>query len=219
MSRIRTQEDFINRAKEIHNGKYDYSRVVYIKTSEKVTIVCPVHGAFEQTPHKHLRGQGCKLCGREQTRNGVDEFVRRARIVHGDRYDYSKVVYVATNKKVRIVCRVHGEFLQTPHSHVVLGQNCPMCAAMEGGLKRMGDNNVMRKPEIKEKAKLTCLSRYGAKTYAESADGRLRLHDIIVQPELQLRTRKTCLERYGAESWTQSVVGRQRLHEIWLLFT
>lgn len=63
MARIKTQEDFIKKAIEIHNDYYDYSKVKYVKTSLKVKILCPIHGEFEQTPNKHLVGQGCKLCG------------------------------------------------------------------------------------------------------------------------------------------------------------
>lgn len=93
MTRIRTQEQFIERAREIHGNTYDYSAVEYVNSSTKVKIICPIHGVFEQTPNKHLAGQGCKVCGRERTKVGKDEFISRARKVHGDKYDYSKVVY------------------------------------------------------------------------------------------------------------------------------
>lgn len=214
MARIRTQEDFIAKATEVHNGYYDYSQVVYVKTSLPVKIICPKHGVFEQRPHKHLQGLGCKECGRARTRVGLEEFIARAREVHGDRYDYSKVEYQSTAKKVCIVCPEHGDFWQKPHSHVVLRQNCPKCAVAAAGLKRSGDNNTMRKESTKAKARQTCLKKYGAKTYAESEEGREKLRQIITQPELQARSRQTCTVRYGAPVWPQSDVGRQRLHEI-----
>lgn len=214
MARVRTQEDFIAKATEVHAGYYDYSQTVYVKTSEPVKIICPKHGLFEQTPNKHLGGHGCPKCGKERTRLGVDAFVTRAREVHGDRYDYSKVEYQRSDVKVRIVCSEHGEFWQTPFCHVTLGQNCPKCSAAAGGQKRMGDNNSMRKESVKAKAKQTCIEKYGAKTYAESEQGREKLRKIITQPELQERSRQTCIDRYGAPVWTQSEVGRQRLHEI-----
>ena len=46
-----------------HNNKYDYSKVEYVNSSTKVCIICPEHGEFWQTPHKHLSGQGCPKCG------------------------------------------------------------------------------------------------------------------------------------------------------------
>ena len=44
--RTKSLKDFIERAKIRHNNKYDYSKTVYSKTHEKVTIICPEHGEF-----------------------------------------------------------------------------------------------------------------------------------------------------------------------------
>lgn len=214
MSRVRTQEDFIKKARETHRIQYDYSQVVYVSTKMPVTIICPVHGPFEQTPLCHLRGQGCPVCGRNKIRIGRDEFIRRAIAIHGNRYDYSRVIYHRKDEKVEIICREHGSFWQTPHSHVQLRQNCPKCAAAEGGRKRRGDNNAMCKPAIKEKVRQTCLNRYGAKTYAESEEGRQRLHDIVTRPEVRVKMESTCQQRYGAKCWSSSDIGHEKLHEL-----
>lgn len=214
MSRVRTQEDFIKKAQEIHGTKYDYSQVKYVSTQTPVTIICPIHGPFQQKPFNHLRGHDCPICGRDKTKTGRDEFIRRARAVHGNRYDYSRVVYKRTNEKVEIICPVHGSFWQTPQCHISSKQNCPKCAAEEGGQKRRGDNNPMRKPETKAKARKTCLERYGAKTYAESLEGRQKLHDIVTSPEIQAKMEATCQARYGAKLWSASDIGREKLHEL-----
>ena len=55
-------DKFIKQAKEIHGGKYDYSKVNYINNSTKVCIICHKHGEFWQTPNKHLQGHGCPHC-------------------------------------------------------------------------------------------------------------------------------------------------------------
>lgn len=55
-------KDFINKAKEIHDFKYDYKLVVYKTNCEKVKIMCPIHGLFKKSPQKHLSGQGCPKC-------------------------------------------------------------------------------------------------------------------------------------------------------------
>ena len=214
MARITNQKEFIDKANLIHNDKYDYSMVEYVKSSVKVKIICPVHGVFEQTPNKHLAGQGCKQCGRDSTKTGRDEFIKRARAVHGDKYDYSEVIYVRKDQKVKIICPIHGIFEQTPHSHVTLKQNCPKCSAIAGGQKRTGDNNSMRKSEVKAKARATCIEKYGAKTFAESDIGRQMLHDIITSDDVQNRSMQTCLSKYGAKNWTQSDIGHKTLHEI-----
>lgn len=213
MTRITNQEQFIAKAKEIHGDKYDYSQVDYRRSSEKVVIICPEHGAFEKTPNKHLAGQGCPVCGRNRTKTGLDEFVRRAVSVHGDRYDYSEVVYQRKDVPVKIICPIHGPFMQTPHSHVVLGQNCPKCAGIEAGSKRRGANNVAHREDVKQKKAATCEERYGTKTWAESDEGRKRLHDIIVGEKLSIM-KATCQERYGTDFWTQSEEGRAMMCEL-----
>lgn len=131
MSRIVTTKDFINRARAIHGDKYDYSRVVYTTNRTNVEIICPTHGSFLQTPTNHLRGKGCTKCGRERTiakqSDTKDTFVAKAVAVHGDRYDYSKVEYINNSTKICIICPEHGEFWQTPCSHLN-GNGCPDCA-------------------------------------------------------------------------------------------
>ena len=61
-----TTEEFIEKAKEIHSDKYDYSKVVYKNSSTKVEIICPKHGSFFQNPYSHLNGCGCPRCGKEK---------------------------------------------------------------------------------------------------------------------------------------------------------
>ena len=68
--RLTTQE-FIERANKVHNRKYDYSKVEYIKSSEKVCIICPIHGEFWQTPNKHLNKRGCPECRRENLKSPI----------------------------------------------------------------------------------------------------------------------------------------------------
>lgn len=119
-------ENFIEKAKLIHNTKYDYSKVNYINNMSKVTIVCPIHGNFEQTPNGHLRGYGCVICGLNFPVSTQEEFIEKSRVVHNNKYDYSKVKYYRSKSKVTIICPEHGEFLQTPNNHLC-GNGCPCC--------------------------------------------------------------------------------------------
>lgn len=115
---------FIEKAKKVHGDRYDYSKVNYVKSKEKVCIICNEHGEFFQTPSMHLQGKGCPKCvGKNKT---TEEFIKSAKKIHGDKYDYSKVEYVNFNTKVCIICPVHGEFWQTPHGHMN-GDGCLMC--------------------------------------------------------------------------------------------
>lgn len=130
MSKKVTTESFIKRAREVHGDKYDYSKTKYIKAIEKVTITCPQHGDFQQTPNSHLNGNGCPKCKNENTgnrcRSTSEDFIKRSKDVHGDKYDYSKVDYKRNSEKVEIVCPIHGPFWQFPQNHL-RGCGCPEC--------------------------------------------------------------------------------------------
>ena len=126
-----TTQEFIERAKKVHGDKYDYSKVNYIDTTTKICIICPEHGEFWQKPENHLKGQGCRKCADKRNREiksfSVEDFIKKAKEIHGDKYDYSKVVYEGSNKKVCIICPEHGEFWQTPLTHVNGGCGCKEC--------------------------------------------------------------------------------------------
>ena len=121
----RTTEDFIKKARLKHGDKYDYSKVDYKNYEDNVTIICPIHGEFKQQPSIHLQGNGCPYCGGTKKLTTA-EFIKKAREVHGDRYDYSKVDYKNAKTEVIIICPRHGEFKQQPYLHTI-GYNCPKC--------------------------------------------------------------------------------------------
>jgi hypothetical protein len=199
-------KDFIEKASKIHNNKFDYSLVKQFKTtSEKVEIICPVHGVFEQMASSHLSGRdclkcsyekrgkdrlltkgglmkklmsvdpnlsyniegftkmtskikytcpvhgeleqsiskflnkskGCKNCNIEANvfRRSTEFFIGKAKEIHGDNYSYDKVVYKTNRHKVIITCKYHGDFLQSPNSHVDSKAGCPICAKITSNSK------------------------------------------------------------------------------------
>ena len=121
-----TTEDFIAKAREVHGDKYDYSKVIYVNNSTKVCIICPEHGEFWQIPSSHLKGTNCPLCCGRQFFT-TDKFVSKAKEIHNNKYDYTKVDYQSMRKKVCIICHEHGEFWQTPEAHLN-GHGCKKCA-------------------------------------------------------------------------------------------
>lgn len=123
---IPTTEEWIESAKKIHGDLYDYSEVVYSGAKVKVRIRCKTHGVFEQTTNNHLTGYGCIRCGNTYSYT-TEEWVEKAKAVHGNRYDYSSVVYNVGRDKVLIRCLVHGDFLQEANSHL-MGHHCPKCS-------------------------------------------------------------------------------------------
>ena len=129
-----TTEEFIEKAKAIHGDKYDYSKVVYKTSREKVIIICPKHGEFLQSPNCHLNGAGCAKCC-NNTKKTTETFIENAMAIHGEKYDYSKVEYINNKIPVCIICPEHGEFYQTPKNHLALKQGCPKCGIEERAKK------------------------------------------------------------------------------------
>ena len=119
------QEIFIKRASVIHHNKYDYSKVEYKAAKIKVFIICPEHGEFLQAPDGHVNGAGCPKCSGVH-RYSTIEWIEEVKKIHGEKYDYSKVIYVKNSSKICIICKEHGEFWQTPANHIK-GKNCPKC--------------------------------------------------------------------------------------------
>lgn len=117
-----TNAEFITEANILHEHKYTYKNCAYSSSKSKVLITCPTHGDFMMTPNNHLQGQGCPICNKVSTQ----DFIEKAKLVHGARYNYSKVDYREHSNKVIITCPEHGDFEQTPSSHL-RGSNCPRC--------------------------------------------------------------------------------------------
>lgn len=126
MVRRLTQNDFLAKARKRHGDKYDYSNTVYVRASDSVVIICPKHGNFSQAAGEHLRRSGCPHCAREGRRGTTDQFIKKAKAVHGDKYDYCNVEYGNSNDVVEIICPKHGSFRQSPGSHLN-GRGCYDC--------------------------------------------------------------------------------------------
>jgi hypothetical protein len=126
-----SQQEFILRCQEKHKNRYDYSNVVYINNGTKVKVICPFHGEFMVQPDHHMEGVGCLFCANvkraDVQRHTLADFLDKSKKVHGDRYDYSKVVYKGAKNKVEIVCSKHGSFWMAAESHYIAKQNCPSC--------------------------------------------------------------------------------------------
>ena len=131
---INRLEKFKLKASEIHYNKYNYNESFYYGCNKKIKILCPDHGIFEQTPHHHItRKQGCPKCRyiniSISQRYDINEFIDKAKRVHGDKYDYSLVQYVNRKTKVKIICSEHGIFEQVPDNHLN-GQTCGKCCGL-----------------------------------------------------------------------------------------
>jgi very-short-patch-repair endonuclease len=135
-----TTEEFIEESNKIHGiGRYDYSKTKYINGGTKVIIICHNHNKpyeFSQFANVHLQGHGCKKCQYDKLKMlcemTKEEFIKRAKKIHYNLYDYSQVIYNGYDVNVSILCKKHNKiFKQTPHAHLN-GQGCPLCCSSKG---------------------------------------------------------------------------------------
>jgi len=137
-----TTNEFIQKAIKIHGNKYDYSKVDYKGSKISVCIICSKHGEFWQIPNYHIsssykeiKGCGCPNCYNDERsfkqRRTLNEFINIAKLIHGNKYDYSKVNYINSQTKIEIICPIHGSFWQYPTSHLV-GKGCYRCKFSKG---------------------------------------------------------------------------------------
>jgi|UniRef100_UPI004024DA25 very-short-patch-repair endonuclease len=207
-NRTMSQEKFIRIANEVHNGKYNYSRVVYKNMDTKVIIGCPIHGYFEQVPYSHIHmGYGCEKCGYVMTGNKLkksqDKFIKEAKLVHGDKYDYSKVEYKNANTEVTIICPIHGEFKQLPYCHVNQKSGCYEC----GRLKSSNNRRIGIKKFVEDSRK----SHTENYDYSKSVYVNSNTEIEIICPEHGSFFQLPILHRYGAKC--PKCCGRNRTTE------
>lgn len=136
--------DFIQKSVIIHNNKYTYLKVNYQKAHKDVIITCPFHGDFLQTPTNHLSNHGCPVCGNIDIgvahHSNTIEFIEKAVKVHGNKYNYLKVNYQSVQENVIITCPIHGDFTQTPSSHLS-GTRCNLCGFQLNADNRRSNTN------------------------------------------------------------------------------
>lgn len=151
MSKKKISKDIlIERFREVFGDEYDYSDMVFVDWNTKIRINCRIHGEFWMLPQNHLHNSGCPQCkGRKIRERQIlpnEEFIKRAITLHGNKYDYSKTQYINSATKVCIICPEHGEFWQTPNSHLK-GNGCRKCRD-----KRFGEKQILTTAQFIERA-------------------------------------------------------------------
>lgn len=124
----KSNETFIQQAKEKWGNKYNYEKTQYVKKTQKIVFTCPIHGDVEQLPNLHLRS-GCQYCnGRGISKHTVLSFVNIANQIHNGKYNYDKTKFNKINDDIIITCPIHGDFIQRANNHIHLKNGCPLCA-------------------------------------------------------------------------------------------
>jgi Zn finger protein HypA/HybF involved in hydrogenase expression len=180
ISNTKTSSQFISESMSVHGDKYDYSLVEYTSAHDKLKIVCPEHGIFEQEPNNHLFGKGCPQCKSEKLSDiftkSPESFFDDAIRVHGTKYDYSRTQYINARTKVVIICPMHGEFEQEANSHL-MGHGCPDCPSTVSKLETIWLDSLGIPIEYRQKT--------------------LFVHGQRVRPDAYDPTTNTIYEFYG----------------------
>lgn len=132
ISKRMNKEEYIKKCLEIHNNKYDYSLVDYQGLSQKIKIICPKHGIFEQKAGNHLYlKQGCPKCKSDSLKLNqsftTEEIIKKLKILES-KYDYSKVEYINSATLIKVICPIHGEFEVRPYNFIYSHSRCPKCS-------------------------------------------------------------------------------------------
>ena len=113
-----TTNEFIIRANEKHNNKYDYSLSEYVSSNILIKVLCPIHGEFEQRPSAHMLGRGCDKCAREENKiksrntqlKNQEEYIQELVKIHGDKLIFTETFYAGAFHKISCICPIHGKF-------------------------------------------------------------------------------------------------------------
>ena len=217
--KVMNTEEFTEKARKIHGDKYNYSNVRYVNNHTKVCIICPIHGEFWQMPKLHLKGSGCPKCaaikGGDYLRDTKEDFIKKAKKVHGDKYDYCNVEYKNSRTPVCIICPIHGEFWQTPTRHLN-SRGCIKCAKANKGYSLRSNRE-----EFIEK----CKERYGEQYNYEKVEyvnsrtpvcvTCIKHGDFIITPHTLLHSNgcPQCIEE-KKENKRNILIQKQEKHKI-----
>jgi len=134
------QYDVIKKFEQTHGKRYNYSSVQYINNSTPVEIICDVHGSFFQSPYEHTSGANCPQCAFSNKSRGShytqSRLIEDFEAIHGQLYNYDKVIFLRIDKPVIITCKKHGDFKQLPYIHKN-GSGCPTCAGQNLDTKKL----------------------------------------------------------------------------------
>lgn len=197
-----TTEEFIKKAQAIHGIKYDYSKVEYVNNRTPVTIICPLHGEFQQTPKSHLKGCECNKCVGRNKPYATEEFVELAKQIHHGKYSYTKTEYISAHQPIIITCPLHGDFSQQPCDHLQ-GHGCPKCnqSTLEKEIKELLSSHDI---EYVQQQKFPWL-KYKIK---QSLDFYLPRYHVAI--ECQGRQHFKPLEIFGGQEEFEKIQQRDR---------
>jgi len=201
--RARTPEEIISHAKQVLGNDYDYSKLVFKGLRNKVEIICKLHGSFFHTLDVKDEAKGCKTC----------DFIKRSKKVHGNKYDYSKVVFKTVDHKVLIICPEHGEFHQRAMKHM-RGAECEICGRKKGSTnRRISTEKFIKRAKAKHGNKFDY-----SKTKYSLADNKLIIicpkhGQFEITPYHHLENQGGCLDCLGEANRNRFIKSKEKFLE------
>ena len=127
--------NFIKICKDKYNNFYDYSLVNYVNNRTSVEIICPIHGNFFQLPMNHKNGSICPTCSINRRKYSIDDLIKEGNETFNFKYGYDCLHedFIDSQKKVRIICPIHGVFEQNIFSHFKRKYGCLKCKPVSKG--------------------------------------------------------------------------------------
>ncbi len=211
--RVTDTASFIAKSKIVHSNRYDYSQSVYTRQKDKLKIVCPAHGVFEQTPDSHMRGSGCNICaGNVQSNN--EDFKTKANLIHNNNYEYDCSEYSKASDKISIRCKSHGIFSMTANKHLS-GRGCPCCKKEEFYNSESLESYSARASAI-HKNKFIYLKKYSKSTSNKKKsviEYMCKSHGLVIQSAYGHLNGKGCVRCSRELSGQYSVMTTQEFIE------
>lgn len=191
LSKLKSKEFFLDKVYKKYGNKFTFDLTNYSGiTGNKIKVICPIHGEFEQIPRNLILSgckTGCKQCGLESKNKSktkdFNDFIEKAKIIHNNKYEYIEENYINRKSKIRIICKEHGEFIKSAQKHLS-GQACWDCKIQELVSKNIlvggySEDLFKSKPELKDKK--ACLY------YISINNGRLYKIGISITLKTRMR--------------------------------
>lgn len=142
MNKKLTTEKFITKAIIKHGDLYDYSKVKYIKATQKITIICSkCKNEWETLPHNHLAGRGCKICQyknlKQNQPDSIEHFLEKSKQIYGNKFTYLSG-YKTTKSKIKLKCTECDHIFKRRASSHLENYGCPSCQTKK---------NIQNKPQ------------------------------------------------------------------------
>lgn len=133
IERRERESNFLENAELKHGRKFDYSQVYYTNNVSKVTIICRIHGPFQQAPAKHLSHKhACPECAK--VAQGLSRYTTKSKLIkqgtmlYGDIYSYKNTVVGRKTDTITVYCTIHKHsFTQMLGSHLNGHIGCKEC--------------------------------------------------------------------------------------------